>query len=80
MLKSVTLICLENEPSPFLYILIEVRREKCEYFFCGGCVDVALAGVYAVLFGDRKFAFLVWILPYRCRSAGAWWWVGRRFL
>ena len=34
-----------------------MRREKCEYFFCGGCVDAVLAGVYTVLLVRKKFAF-----------------------
>ena len=34
-----------------------MRREKCEYFFCEGCVDVVLAVIYAMLSGNEKFAF-----------------------
>ena len=35
----------------------EVRAQKCEYFFCEGCVDAVLTGVYGVLPCGRKFAF-----------------------
>ena len=34
-----------------------MRRDFWEYFFCEGCVYVALAGVYTMLLGNKKFVF-----------------------